>query len=155
MKQNGNPNDIRIQHLIAQNDNRIQDLPPMHGAQYHQNMNQQNAEDDNRIQYIHTPPSRREPGWRVFTSQPQVFCIYNDQSTDGAQHILLTPLEHFGSGLLHLLRIQEECIEEVKLLFNPGHMLYNWPIVKERKDLHPYTQDASDIVNKPNLFEFG
>jgi len=34
-------------------------------------------------------------------------------------------------------------------------MLYNRPITKERKDLQPYTQDASDIVNKQNLLEFG
>ena len=71
------------------------------------------------------------------------------------RHILLTPLEHFGSGLLHLLKIGEEYIEEVKLLFKPGHMLYNWPIAEERKDLQPYTQVAPDIVNKPELLEFG
>ena len=63
------------------------------------------------------------------------------------------------SSILDLVYIyydyREERIRDAKLLFNPGHMLYNWPIVKERKDLHPYTQDASDIVNKPNLFEFG
>jgi hypothetical protein len=68
--------------------------------------------------------------------------ICNDQSTDDAQHILLTPLEHFGSGLLHLFGIKEQCIEEVKLLLNLGHMLYNWPIAEERNDLQPYPQDA-------------
>jgi len=33
-------------------------------------------------------------------------------------------------------------------------MLYNWQITAEKKDLQPYTQDASDIVSKANLFEF-
>ena len=48
---------------------------------------------------------------------------------------------------------KEECIEDAKLLFNRGHMLYNWQIAIEKKDLQPYTQDASNIVGKASLFE--
>ena len=73
MKQNGNPNDIRIQNLIAQNDNRIQDLPPIepntieiwirrtlrttvgsntrtHDSQYRQDRNQQHIRNATMIQ---------------------------------------------------------------------------------------------------------
>jgi hypothetical protein len=34
-------------------------------------------------------------------------------------------------------------------------MLYNWPIAEEKNDLQPYALDASDIVSKQNLLEFG
>ena len=33
-------------------------------------------------------------------------------------------------------------------------MLCNWQIAAGKKDLQPYTQDASDIVSKANLLEF-
>ena len=61
------------------------------------------------------------------------------------------------SSILDLVYVyyeyKEECIEDAKLLFNRGHMLYNWQIAIEKKDLQPYTQDASNIVGKASLFE--
>ena len=61
------------------------------------------------------------------------------------------------SSILDLVYVyyeyKEECIEDAKLLFNRSHMLYNWQIAIEKKDLQPYTQDASNIVSKASLFE--